>query len=346
MKGTHLMAAAFAYLVCTTAAAAQATQDADVRVFELRQESNSNSNSNKAQTQNDARARANAQKAEAARQRRSVPARGVQRGGQAEASETFTRIVHLANGATFDLRSLAGDVTITGGGGREGKIEVFKRVRSVNNQRAQQVLPQLRVEIAERGGNVEVRTIPPMGLRGPGETRVDYVVTLPSNVNLVLRSTSGNMRVQNMAGDELSVDTLQGNVTVSALQSRFLELHSVLGDMTLENIAARRAFVQTMRGNVEYTGPLQRAGQYRIQTHTGNIRMMIPPGGPGFDLDAMTNKGDLQSDFAVKPPQPGSVVRPRAVPLRMLRGPVGDAGAMLNLSTFGGNIVIVKPEGQ
>jgi DUF4097 and DUF4098 domain-containing protein YvlB len=151
--------------------------------------------------------------------------------------------------------------------------------------------------------------------------------------------------VQNISGDELSIDTLQGNVTVSDLQSRLVELHSVMGDMLLNGIAAQRAFVQSMRGNVEYAGPLQRTGQYRIQTHTGNIRMKIPPGGPGFDLDAMTNKGDLQSDFAVKPQQQGQVVR-RPVLLRFLRGPVGDAGAMLTTYSFGGNIVIVKLEGQ
>jgi hypothetical protein len=336
------MAAALTCLACTTAAAAQAPQDTNTRVLELRQDSNSNSN--KAQTQNDARQRANAQKAEAARQRRGGPARGGQRAGQAEASETFTRIVHLANGATFDLRNITGgDVTVTGGSGREGKIEVFKRVRSSTDERARQVLPQLRVDIAERAGNVEVRSFPPMGPRGPGETRVDYVVTLPANTNVMLRSTSGNLRVQNMSSDELNLDTLQGNVTVSALQSRLLELHSVVGDMVLENIAAQRAVVQTMRGNVEYAGPLQRAGQYRIQTHTGNIRMMIPPGGPGFDLDAMTNKGDLQSDFAVRP-QPGARVR-RLAPLKFLRGPVGDAGAMLTTISYGGNIVIVKSEG-
>ena len=323
---------------CASTVAAQAPQDGFSRVFELRQENN---NSSKAQSQNDARQRA---KAAAAQRRGGGPQRGAQRGGQAEASETFTRIVHLDRGATFDLRNVSGgDVTITGGSGREGKIEVFKRVRASNDQRAQQVLPQLRVEIAERGGNVEVRTIPPMG-RGPGEARVDYVVTLPANINVMLRSTSGKVRVQNISGDELSIDTLQGNVTVSDLQSRLVELHSVMGDMLLNGISAQRASVQSMRGNVEYAGPLQRTGQYRIQTHTGNIRMMIPPGGPGFDLDAMTNKGDLQSDFAVKPQQ-GQVVR-RPNPLRFLRGPVGDAGAMLTTYSFGGNIVIVKLEGQ
>ena len=336
MKGTHVIAAALTCLACASAAGAQTPEDVRARSQELREQ--------RSAARAQAQAEAQAQK-EANAQARGRATRSVVRGDQAEATETLTRTVHLEPGATFDLRNPVGDVTITGGSGREGKIEVVKRVRAFNSGRAQQVLPQLKVEIAERGGNVEVRTIPPMGLRGPGEARVDYVVTLPANINVMLRSTSGNMHVQNMSGDELNIETLQGNVTVSDLQSRLLELRSVLGDMVLENIAARRAFVQTTRGNVEYAGPLQRTGQYRIQTHTGNIRMRIPPGGPGFDLDAMTNKGDLQSDFALKLPQqrPGVVRRP--APLRILRGPVGAAGAMLTTYSFSGNILIVKREG-
>src|SRR6185503_9411764 len=88
---------------CASTVAAQAPQDAYTRVFELRQE-NSNSNNRKAQAQADAQRRA---KAEAV-QRRGGPQRGGQRGNLAEASETFTRIVHLAGGATFDLRNVSG----------------------------------------------------------------------------------------------------------------------------------------------------------------------------------------------------------------------------------------------
>jgi DUF4097 and DUF4098 domain-containing protein YvlB len=145
------------------------------------------------------------------------------------------------------------------------------------------------------------------------------VITLPENANVVLRSASGNLRVQKMSGDELTVDTPQGNVTVSDVQSRMLDLRTVMGDMQLRNIAARRAIVESTRGNVEYAGPLQRTGQYKFQTHTGNIRV-IPFGGIGFDLDAMTNRGDLRSDFPVKLPQQRPGVR-RLAPLRILRGP-------------------------
>jgi hypothetical protein len=344
MKGTHVIAVALTCVVWASTVAAQAPEPAQApEYFRARQqELREQRTTAKAQGQAQAKADAEVEKQTNA-QARGRAARGGPRAGQAEASETFTRVVRLEPGATFDLRNAVGDVTITGGSGREGKIEVVKRVRALNTGRAQQVLSQLRVEIAERGGNAEVRTIPPIG-RGPAEARVDYVVTLPANVNVMLRSTSGNMRLQNMSGDELNVDTLQGNVTASDVQSRLLELHSVLGDMTLENIASRRAFVQTMRGNVEYAGPLQRTGQYRIQTHTGNIRMRIPPGGPGFDLDAMTNKGDLQSDFALRLPQPLRARRP-ATP-KILRGPVGEAGAMLTTYSFSGDILIIRREGQ
>jgi len=83
-----------------------------------------------------------------------------------------------------------------------------------------------------------------------------------------------------------------------------------------------------------------RTGRYQLQTHRGDIRV-IPSGDAGFDLEAMTFSGDLRSDFVLKLPQqprPG----PRPVQ-RILRGTFGDAAAALTATSFGGNIIIVKP---
>jgi len=319
---------------CASTAAAQTPQDADTRVFELRQENDNNSN-NKAQAQIEAQRRAKAQAA----QRRGARLGG--RGGdQTEASETLTRTVRLEPGGTFELQNGAGSVTITGGSGPEARIEAIKKVRAAG-VRAQGVLSLVKVEIAERGGNVEVHTLRP---NGPSQVVVDYVVRLPENANVILRSTSGNLRVQRMAGDELTANTLSGTVTLSDLKSRNLELHTVMGDMLLRDVEAQRALLQSTMGNIEYAGRFQRTGRYQFNTHGGNIRV-ITPGGSGFDLDAMTYRGVLRSDFpfrVIQPPQPAA----RGPRQRILRGTVGDAGAMVNLSSFGGNIVIVKPEGQ
>jgi DUF4097 and DUF4098 domain-containing protein YvlB len=329
---------------CASAVAAQAPQDTYTRVSELRQESNSNSN--KAQTQNDARQRANAEKAEAARQRRGGPARGGQRRtGDSEATKTFSRIVRLERGGTFDLQNYAGDVTITGGGGRDASIEAIKKVRSITNARAQALLPMIRIDVAERGGNVEVHTMHP---RGPSQVTVDYIVRLPENTNVIVRSTTGNLHIQNMSGDELNANTLSGNVVARDLRSRVIELHSVQGNMQLQDIAVQRAILQTMAGNLEFAGRLLKTGRYQLQTHGGDIRV-TPSGNPGFDLEAMTYRGDLRSDYSlrvIRPPAgvPAVLRGPRIQ--KVLRGTVGDAGAMLTTSTFSGNVVIAKPEGQ
>ena len=317
MNGTiRSVACALMCMTCTAAAAAQTPQDVERLRRDVRQQ------------------RAAERKVEAARGR--VTGR---RGGQVEASEPFSRIVRLVNGGTFDLQNVAGDVMITGGG-REARIDAVKRVRDVNDTRAQALLGAIRIEIAERGGNVEVRTLHP---RTPtaGRAAVDYTITLPPNANIILRSASGNLHVQNMSGDELTANTLSGNVVLRDLTSRILELHTVLGNMQLHDVATQRAMLQSMQGNLEYAGRLMRTGRYQLQTHRGDIRV-VPSGDAGFDLEAMTFSGDLRSDFVLKllqQPRPG----PRPPVQRILRGTFGDAAAALTATSFGGDIIIVKP---
>ena len=124
--------------------------------------------------------------------------------------------------------------------------------------------------------------------------------------------------------------------------NRFIDMHD-LGDMLLRDVEAQRAFLQSTLGNVEYAGRFQRTGRYQIATHGGNIRV-ITPGTPGFDLEAMTYRGDVRSDFpfrVVQKPEPAARgPRPRGV----LRGAVGDAGASVNLSSFGGNPLLISPD--
>ena len=266
-------------------------------------------------------------------------ARGqIGRGGTAEASESFSRTARLASGGTFELQSGTGDVMITGGGGRDARIEATKRVRGASDARVRAMLDRITIDVTERGGNVEVRTL---RQRGPGNATVDYTITLPQNVNVILRSASGNLSVLRMAGDELHMNTLSGNVVVRELKGRMIDLHTVSGNMLLQDIAAQHAVLESTAGNLEYAGRLQPSGRYQFLTHRGDIRV-TPFGNPGFDLEAMTFKGNLRSEFVLTMLQ-----RPRAVERqrvqKFLKGKFGDAGAMVTASSFSGNIVIVKP---
>ena len=302
------------------------------------QETNGNQDTNKnveRQSERVLRQRATAEaRREADAQRRG----GVRGRGQAEISEAFSQTVRLLPGGTFDVFSGAGNVTVIGGDGREARIEAIKRVRDTVAGRARTAINQVRIDVAERGGNVEVRTIQP---RGPSRVTVEYTITVPGNTNLILRSTSGNLHVQNLAGDELSANTTSGRITLRGLTSRMLDLHTVMGDMVLHDIEARRAFVQSTSGNVEYAGRLVPTGRYQLQTHKGNIRL-VPSGEPGFDLEARTFSGDLRTDFVLKMLSPLAGRQGRR-PLKMLRGTVGNADAQVTALTFSGNVLILKP---
>jgi hypothetical protein len=324
-----------ALLTCIACASAAAAQDSDTRIKQ--QEKRETIRRLQSET-----------KADVSRQRQTVQRRGAARGIEQEATESFTRTVRLERGGTFDLQNAAGDVTITGSGGREARIEAVKRVRSrAAGPQARTALNQIRIDVAERGGNVEVRTTRP---RGPVLTSVDYVITLPEDANLVLQSTSGNFYVEKMSGDELSARTLRGNLTMNEIRNRLLELHTVIGNISLRDITTQRAQLESTEGNLEFAGVLRRTGRYRLQTHNGDIRV-IPSGEPGFDLEAMTYRGDLRSDFVLKLFQPpaGRTAAGRPLPAprpvqKVLRGTYGDAGAALTVMSFSGNVFIGKPQ--
>jgi|SoiMethySBSTD1v2_1073268.scaffolds.fasta_scaffold03409_19 DUF4097 and DUF4098 domain-containing protein YvlB len=323
------------------------------------------------------RAQANRVKAERAVQRRgAAEAPHRPRAAGPEVTEAFSRTVPLTRGGTFELQNIAGDVTVNGAGGNEARIEAMKRARGLTEAGARAFLNTMRIDVVERAGTVEVRTVYPRA--NPALAAVDYTITLPTGANVVVRSASGRLRIQNVAGevraqsfngdvsavalkriralrsasgnidvndseaDEFNVDTLQGNVIIRNFKARVLDLHTVTGNVMLHDVATERALLQSMAGDLEYAGRLMRSGRYQLQTHGGNIRV-IPAGSADFDLEAMTVNGDVRSDFVLKMFQrPGGVERQRLQ--KVLRGTIGDASALLSASSFSGDIVIVKPQ--
>jgi hypothetical protein len=291
--------------------------------------------------------------------------------GWPEVTERVSHTLRLGRNGTFELQNLAGDVVITGGRGNDVRIDAIKRARHRTASMARSVLPEMQIEIVERGGNVELRTNQPR--RRGVWTAVDYLVTVPTGANVVLGIGSGNVRVSNVSGelradtadgdltaagvrrvrhlrtmrgnidvsdaqtDEFSANTIEGDLLLRNLKGRVLDLNSVNGDVRLVDVAMNRARLQTMAGDIEYAGPLARSGRYEFATHSGNIRLH-PSGGTGFDLEAHSFAGDIRSDYLLK--QIGDAAR--RLPERMLRGTFGDAAAVLTARTFSGDILIVR----
>ena len=285
-------------------------------------------------------------------------------------TEAFTQTLRLGRNGTLDLQNAAGNIIVNGGGGDEVRIDAVKSVRHRLESTARAALPDVRINVTERGGNVEVRTEQPR--RGNAVSAVEYTVAVPRGASVVLQTVSGDVRVTNIGGelraqsvsgsitaasvrrvrelrsvsgtidlsdgesDELTAHTLGGDVLVRNLKGRVLDLQTVSGDVRLMEVEVERARLESMAGDLDYSGRLARSGRYEFQTHSGDIRLS-PSGNPGFDLHATSFSGALRSEYTLQTQQSDSRAANQS-----LNGTFGDASAAVTAQSFSGDILILK----
>jgi DUF4097 and DUF4098 domain-containing protein YvlB len=299
--------------------------------------------------------------------------RGFARGP--EYTESFSRTVRLGRTGTFDLQNVSGDITVTGGGGDDVRIEAIKRVRHPNEAEGKALLSEIKIDVQERSGRVDVRTEYPRRRTWAGG--VDFTVSVPRDASVALRSVSGAVKVTNVNGElraetvsgdvittsnrrlrmaktvsgdleisdseaeELSASSVSGDVVINRLKATGFDAQTVSGDLRLSDLDVDHASLRSVSGDVDYSGRLARAGRYQLQSHSGDLRV-TPVDARGFSIEASTFSGDVRSDYPLTlQTGPGnSLTGPGRN--RSVRGSFGDAGATLTLQSFSGDIVIVK----
>ena len=255
----------------------------------------------------------------------------------AEQLDKVTQTFKVGDGAALDLSQLSGDIRVTGGGGSEIKVEATKRVRHRDPEQAKRLMQDLRIEMNNFNGRVEVRTIyPRRGSYGNNiSASVDYVISVPAGASVALKSISGDISVTSVKGEvraetvsgdvnvtgtpnvsvaktisgdvtasdigtqtTLVLSTVSGTVIGTGLRVRALEAVSVSGDVRLIGSEVERLLAKSVSGNIEFEAPLTKGGRYEFTSHSGNVRIMLA-GNTGFELDADTFSGSVRSDVPV-----------------------------------------------
>ncbi|HJN47090.1 MAG: DUF4097 family beta strand repeat-containing protein [Vicinamibacterales bacterium] len=300
--------------------------------------------------------------------------------GTAQAqTEEIVRTISMDAGGLFELRNVAGDISVTGNDGIDVTIRATKRVSDRNaSGDADAALRRVGVEITQRGNRVEVET---EYERSPGNgpsVSVDYEVGVPSGVRVTVeavasdvtidgvdgetrvevvsgaiqlttlsrlveaKAVSGHIQLSGVASDDaLSVESVAGNLTLDGVRAPRLEASSVSGTISLSGVEARRLEVGTVAGAVTYQGALAADGRYEFESHSGAIRLTVP-GSTGFELEAESFSGAFNSDLPITV---GGGTRNTTVfdrGLHTLEGTAGDGGARLELATFSGDITIER----
>jgi hypothetical protein len=308
-------------------------------------------------------------------------ARGLYQGRQGpEQSETFSRRIRVGRDGRVSISNISGSITISAASGDEMSIDAVKRARGDRSQlgRVNIVVEEHpgRVDVRTDYGRPPF----PQRLGRDDMVAVDYTVVVPSGVALevytvsgrikvdgvrgstrlgsvsgdisssntskieYLRTVSGEVSLANIAHDgSLTVSSVSGNLDLSGVKARSLDLNTVSGEIRLKDAAVERLSAKGLSGGIEYTGALARNARYEVNSHSGNVRFTLADN-TGFELDASSFSGAVRSDFPVTIGGDRTQdVRQRRGPRReSLRATYGDGSASLTLRTFSGDIVISK----
>lgn len=108
---------------------------------------------------------------------------------------------------------------------------------------------------------------------------VTFDITVPSAIDLSLTSNTGSIDVNGVNG-QMTLQSNTGSITA--------EQDTLTSSSTLS----------TDTGSVTFNGSIGQSGAYNFSTNTGSVNVTLPPDAT-FHLDAKTDTGSFNSDFAV-----------------------------------------------
>jgi DUF4097 and DUF4098 domain-containing protein YvlB len=149
-----------------------------------------------------------------------------------------------------------------------------------------------------------------------------------SSGSFKLHSTGGSIDARDLApvaaSDSLTASTVSGEVTLSRVRHRRVEVNSVSGDLA-------------------YSGALLPNGSYNFQNLSGEVHLSLPAGSSFQLLASVGGSVKISSDFNLKYTQNQNVIGPgnRSQPRRVI-ATVGSGEAPIRVSLLTGSLRISK----
>jgi len=187
-------------------------------------------------------------------------------------------------------------------------------------------------------------------------SRVDYEVQVPVDANVSLESSTGPLHaerlhgdveaeganaaveVRDMSGSHVHVKTMAGPITLTNIRDGHVEIDSVSGDVTMTSVTGPLVRVSSTSGRIKYDGDFGYAGEYRFNSHSGNIDATIPEDA-SVDVKAQSVRGLVQNDVPLQPKVHTSFLVKEG---SSFAGTINKAASSVWLRTFSGRIHLKK----
>ena len=233
--------------------------------------------------------------------------------------ETIDRTFDVRPGATVDLTSVNGRVTVKAWDQPRVKVVAVKEVETSRDE-IQKVMKELRVDIQPRDGGLVIKTHYPHDRGGVAffdwlfgddiDAQVTYDLLVPRSMNVNVENTNGGIYVSEVAGKH-DLDTTNGKIEVTRCAGSL--------DASTTNGGIRAELVRVAKGQ-----PM------RFETTNGRIEVVVPRDFAA-DIDASTTNGSIKSDLPVSTRSAGD---------NTLRGTINGGGTTLRLRTTNGGIAL------
>jgi hypothetical protein len=259
-------------------------------------------------------------------------------------------VVSLEREGTVDLTIISGRITVVGWDRPDVKISA-RIDRGFVRLDAGMARVRLGVE-GDRGraGEAIFQLSVPRGAR---------VIMSSTSGDLSVSGTHGEVNVESVSGDvdvsdvvrRLSVETVSGSqritrvngdVRAEAVSGR-IEMDNVSGDIETETVSGRLMLLNiiskyvkagSVSGRVAFAGPIDPAGRYEFESHSGSVRLAVPEN-TGALLRVETFNGHVESDFPV-------TLQPNRGGQNRFEFQIGNGRARISVESFSGSINIIR----
>jgi hypothetical protein len=286
--------------------------------------------------------------------------------------EKFEKTVSLAKDGKVNLKNITGSIDVKSWNKGEVKIDAVKISRASTLAQAKENAQIIKIVVEKEGDTLRIKTEYPdegkMFRRRSLNVSVKYSLVIPEKASIRVSSVTGSVDLEKIGG-AVKVDIVTGGIAVRKADKGVdcetvtgrINLQNITGDAFMETVTGRITASQikgsikanvvtgrielrevseasvvdgnTVTGGVIYEGKINPAGRYTLKTHTGRIEMILPSDS-GFDLEAKTFSGRIETDFEIK--VSGKISKKR------ISGVVNNGGALVRLSTFSGSVYLKK----
>jgi len=290
---------------------------------------------------------------------------------QAKIERVVEKMFTVQPGGLLKVETQGGNIRVETSNGAVVKVVAKEQIKASSESEADELLKKLTLDIEQDSGGVTAtakyeQRLPGFNWGSWPPVQVSFVVTVPANYNVSVKTSGGNVSVGDLSG-KVYARTSGGNISLGKI-SGDVDANTSGGDVRLEeglaevklgtsggNISVDRAVgvsdldtsggdikigvventlhASTSGGNVSagLVGPLK--GDCVLSTSGGRVRATVDKG-VAFDLDASTSGGEVEAAGLTITIEKGGSGRSR------LAGKVNGGGPLLRLRSSGGDIVI------